>query len=334
MRLTTESWWRLFAARPEPITSPVAARREFSPLRARWRAIKAWPCSFSPRIKFRRIPSFSTNSLLTLLPDTYNGQPQRLLQSIQRQVGFIPVVGAGCSESGMARATYQLCGDELTSNSVAGMHLSGSFDGSIDITQGCQPITDPMVITKAENNLIFEINHRPAFERFAQVLRGPLAEDLRRALMFVFVGLPADADQNAVGPGQYLVRNVIGLDPAKGILAVGEEVREGQTMIFTLRDGQRAREDLNQMLERQAQKLAGKKPAFGLYFNCCARGSSLYGMPGIDTAYIRQTLGDFPLIGMFGGYELAPLGGANHLFAYTGVLVLITERVEGSVTAR
>ena len=274
------------------------------------------------------------NSLLTLLPDTYNGQPQRLLQSIQRQVGFIPVVGAGCSESGMARATYQLCGDELTSNSVAGMHLSGSFDGSIDITQGCQPITDPMVITKAENNLIFEINHRPAFERFAQVLRGPLAEDLRRALMFVFVGLPADADQNAVGPGQYLVRNVIGLDPSKGILAVGEEVREGQTMIFTLRDGQRAREDLNQMLERQAQKLAGKKPAFGLYFNCCARGSSLYGMPGIDTAYIRQTLGDFPLIGMFGGYELAPLGGANHLFAYTGVLALITERVEGSVTAR
>jgi small ligand-binding sensory domain FIST len=267
-----------------------------------------------------------SNSLLTLLPDTYNGQPQRLLQSIQRQVGFIPVVGAGSSESGMARATYQLCGDELTSNSVAGVHLSGSFDGSIDITQGCQPITAPMVITKAENNLIFEINHRPAFERFAQVLRGPLAEDLRRALMFVFVGLPADADQNAVGPGQYLVRNIIGLDPAKGILAVGEEVREGQTMIFTLRDGQRAREDLNQMLERQAQKLAGKKPAFGLYFNCCARGSSLYGMPGIDTAYIRQTLGDFPLIGMFGGYELAPLGGANHLFAYTGVLALITER--------
>jgi len=27
---------------------------------------------------------------------------------------------------------------------------------------------------------------------------------------------------------------------------------------------------------------------------------------------------------MFGGYELAPLGRANHLFAYTGVLALIT----------
>jgi small ligand-binding sensory domain FIST len=96
-------------------------------------------------------------------------------------------------------------------------------------------------------------------------------------------------------------------------------------MIFALRDGPRAREDLNQMLQRQAQKLNGRKPAFGLYFNCCARGNSLYGMPGIDTAYIRQALGDFPLLGLFGGYELAPLGRANHLFAYTGVLALITE---------
>ena len=62
-----------------------------------------------------------------------------------------------------------------------------------------------------------------------------------------------------------------------------------------------------------------------MYFNCCARGNSLYGIPGIDSAYIRQALGDFPLIGMFGGYELAPLGRANHLFAYTGVLALVTE---------
>ena len=144
--------------------------------------------------------------------------------------------------------------------------------------------------------------------------------------MFVFIGLPADPEQNAVGPGQYLVRNIIGLDHAKGIVGVGEEVREGQSIVFTLRDGQRAREDLNQMVERQRRNLGGRKPAFGFYFNCCARGGSLYGMSGIDTAYIRQDLGEFPLIGMFGGYELAPLAGANHLFAYTGVLALITEK--------
>ena len=265
-------------------------------------------------------------SLLALFPDTYNGQPHQLLHSIEEKIGFVPVVGAGSTENGVAQATYQICGEKCQSNSVAGLQLSGSFEAVIDITQGCQPITEPMVITKAERNLIHEIDDRPALEVFAKLLKGPLAEDLRRALMFIFVGLPPGPDRDTIVPGQYLVRNIIGLDPAKGIIGVADQVKEGQSMIFTLRDGQRAREDLNQMLERQARKLEGRKPAFGLYFNCCARGNSLYGMPGIDTAYIQQALGGFPLLGTFGGYELAPLGAKNHLFAYTGVLALITDK--------
>ena len=143
---------------------------------------------------------------------------------------------------------------------------------------------------------------------------------------FVLAGLPADRDQNRVGPGEYLVRNIVGVEPQKGILALAEEVFEGERMVFTLRDAQRAREDLTQMLRRQKERLGGKRPQLGLYFNCCARGTSLYGIPGIDTAYIRQALGDFPLIGFFGNFELGPLGGGNHLLAYTGVLALITER--------
>ena len=265
------------------------------------------------------------SNLTLLMPDSYNGQAQEMLQAMQREIGYSPVIGAGSSESGVAGATFQLCNDQVATNAVAGLRLSGSFESFIDITQGCQPITEPLTITRADGNIIYEINHRPAFDVFTSVLKGPLLEDLRRALMYVFVGLPADRRRNTVGGGEYLVRNIIGLDSEKKIIGVADEVAEGQAMIFTLRDGQRARDDLGQMLQRQTQRLAGKKPAFGVHFNCCARGASLYGIPGIDTAYIRQMLGDFPLIGMFGGYELAPLGGANHLFAYTGVLALIAQ---------
>jgi small ligand-binding sensory domain FIST len=270
-------------------------------------------------------PGLDSNLLTLIIPDSYNGQAQEMLQAMQREIGYSPVIGAGSSESGVAGATFQLCNDQLATNAVTGLHLLGSFESSIDITQGCQPITEPLEITRADGNIIYEIDHRPAFEVFTSVLKGPLLEDLRRALMYVFVGLPADHRTNTVGAGDYLVRNIIGLDSEKKIIGVADHVSEGQAIIFTLRDGQRARDDLAQMLKRQAQRLAGKKPAFGVYFNCCARGASLYGIPGIDSAYIRQVLGDFPLIGMFGGYELAPLGGANHLFAYTGVLALITE---------
>ena len=265
------------------------------------------------------------NSLMILLPDTYQGNPQPLLTGMARRAGFHPVIGAGSSENGTTGATYQLCGDKLATNSVAGAYLSGDFTLRIDITQGCQPITEPMMITKAEGNLIYEINQRPALEVFARLLKGPLAEDIRRAVSVIFVGLPANRQENSVADGQYLVRNIIGLDAEKGILGVADEVTEGDAVIFTMRDGERAREDLGQMLRRQSEALGDSKPAFGIYFNCCARGNSLYGIPGIDSAYIRQALGDVPLIGMFGGYELAPLGRANHLFAYTGVLALIGE---------
>ena len=269
--------------------------------------------------------SLPISSLLALFPDTYNSQPHLLLQGLEERLGPLAVVGAGCSENGAGRKTYQLCGTQITTNAVAGLSITGAFAASIGITQGCQPVTEPMTVTKADGNFICEIDHRPAFEIFARVIGAPLLANLRRALAFVFVGVPADRERNRVGPGEYLVRNIIGIDPEKGILAVGDEVWEGEKILLTLRDGQRAREDLTQMLQRQAAQLNGRKPDFGLYFNCCARGSSLYGMPGIDTAYIRNVLGEFPLIGFFGNFELGPLGGNNHLLAYTGVLVLINE---------
>ena len=112
------------------------------------------------------------NSLMILLPDSYNGNPQPLLASMASKAGFHPAIGAGSTENGAAGATYQLCGDKLASNSIAGAYLSGDFRVHIDITQGCQPIAEPMVITKAEGNLIYEIDGRPALEAFARVLKG------------------------------------------------------------------------------------------------------------------------------------------------------------------
>ncbi|MGH7843622.1 MAG: FIST N-terminal domain-containing protein [Candidatus Binatia bacterium] len=290
----------------------------YQPLRDQDREFGKW-------LAQKTAASLPRSSLLTLFPDTYNSQPQLLLQGLEEDLGPLAVVGAGCSENGAGRKTYQICGAEITTNAVAGLSIAGAFAASIGITQGCQPVTEPMTVTKGEGNFICEINHRPAFEVFARVIGAPLLANLRRALAFVFVGVPAERERNRVGPGEYLVRNIIGIDPEKGILAVSDEVWEGEKIVLTLRDGQRAREDLTQMLQRQAVQLNGRKPDFGLYFNCCARGSSLYGMPGIDTAYIRKVLGEFPLIGFFGNFELGPLGGNNHLLAYTGVLVLINE---------
>ena len=58
---------------------------------------------------------------------------------------------------------------------------------------------------------------------------------------------------------------------------------------------------------------------------CCARGSSLYGVDGVDSGYIAGALPGLPLVGFFGSGEIAPLAGRSHLFAYTGVLSVVSE---------
>ena len=109
---------------------------------------------------------------------------------------------------------HQVCGEKCQSNSVAGLQLSGSFEAVIDITQGCQPITEPMVITKAEGNLISEINDRPALEVFAKLLR-PSGRRSQAGTDVHFRRAAGRPESRHIGPGQYLVRNIIGLDPAK-----------------------------------------------------------------------------------------------------------------------
>ncbi len=122
------------------------------------------------------------------------------------------------------------------------------------------------------------------------------------------------------------MRPLMGVDAARGALVIGGTVRVGEPLYFVLREGHAARQDLKEMLQRLQGEATGAR--FGLYFNCAARGSSLYGMPGIDTAFISGALGPLPLAGFFGNAEIAPLRGRNRLFTHTGVLALIGDDSE------
>jgi small ligand-binding sensory domain FIST len=272
-------------------------------------------------------PQLGVDNLLVVLPDTYNFNPTAFFAGLSESVPDMPVVGGGASEDGTLGETFQLCGDAVSNDAVCGVLLSGHLHHTIGITQSCQPLGPVHTITKAYQNLILELDERPAFAVFAEVLPQPLREDLRRAAAFVFAGLPVDAERQRITPGEYVVRNIVGFDPRQGIVAIGEEVHQGQKMVFTLRDGNRSRDDLKVTLEAQAQAWRHQRPGFGLYFNCASRGRGLYGFSDLDTAYIKQYLGDIPIIGFFTGCEIGPTRQRTNLHLYSGVLVLIGEKV-------
>ena len=269
----------------------------------------------------------SPNSLLTLLPDPFHIHPELLFKGVESKLGDVPIVGATASEDPRINDTFEFCGDSVASGAVSGLLLDGEFSYKVDITQGCQLIGPPCVITKANKNIITELDGQVPFEVLKKRIPNGLLQDPMDVLRLLYVAFPPDSDQGDIKNSDYLVRNLIGLDQKSGYVAVPQNVKEGQIVGFTLRNPEMARQDLKQMLDRISSSQNPENPfKFGLYFNCCARGSSLYGHQGIDTAYMSSALGDIPFIGFFGNSEFAPIQDKNHLFTYTGVLVLFADK--------
>jgi small ligand-binding sensory domain FIST len=193
------------------------------------------------------------------------------------------------------------------------------------VTQGCTPIGEPYVITHAEANVIQRIGSRPALEMLGEAIRAHPDTEARIRHAGVFAGLAIDPAKSPLERGDFLVRNLVGADRSSGALAVAERVRVGQTVQFQIRDARASRDDLREMLDELAERLDGRRPAFGCYFDCAGRGRGLFGVPDHDVTLIRERLGEFPLVGFFGNGEFAPIGRRNFFHNYTGALVIFPE---------
>jgi small ligand-binding sensory domain FIST len=159
------------------------------------------------------------------------------------------------------------------------------------------------------------IDGRPALSVLLEDIGPDLAQDLRRLGGVIFVGLPVAGSDT----GDYLVRNLMAIDPARGWVVIAAEIAAGDQILFCRRDPQSARADMARMLRQLAGRLDGP-PKAGIYVSCVARGVNLFGEPGVETRLIRETLGEFPLIGFFANGEIS----RDRLYGHTGVLTLFT----------
>ncbi len=270
-------------------------------------------------------PQLGPNNLLCLFPDSYNLEAEPFLGALARELPGVAIVGGGATEDGAVGETFQFCGDVVSSNAVAGMLLSGNFDVTIGAANACAPLGRLHRVTSVRDNVIFELDERRAWDVFADVA-GQLADDLPRALAYVFAAIPLDPEAQALERNRFVVRNVVGASPEHGAIAVAHRPRAGDLIGFALRDGERSRAELKAELERLERAVAGAPPALGLYFDCVSRGSGLYGIPDHDSAYIGRQFPNLPLAGFFTGFEIGPLADRAGLLQYCGVLALLSPR--------
>tara|TARA_B100000686_G_scaffold354979_1_gene468658 strand:- start:1626 stop:2756 length:1131 start_codon:yes stop_codon:yes gene_type:complete len=203
---------------------------------------------------------------------------------------------------------------KLTEGGVSGVFFSEDVLVLTGLSQGCRPISDIHSVTNAQDNVIFELNGKPAYDVFCADIGQALSRNLGKVGNYVHVALPVSGDDS----GDYLVRNIVGIDPQNKVIAVGERVARGDRLIFVKRDGQTAMDDLNRMLADLKNKLSSP-PKAALYYSCVARGPNLFGPESAELKAVQAAIGEqTPLVGFFANGEISK----NRLYGYTGVLTL------------
>lgn len=277
------------------------------------------------RLGQRLMHSRGTRDLVLAWPDPFRVHPDRMLHGLDAALSGVPVVGGAASSAPDAEATFQFSGTESGDGAVSGMRLGGEFQHRLAVSQGCRPVGMPLRVTRSHENLILELDGRPALERLQEVVPQDLLDDPEHALNVVSVALLPDPQDPVLRPGEYLVRNIVAADPDTGVLGIADVVEEGQSIVFALREPAAAKDDLARVVSHLASERNALDYKFGLYFNCLARGRALYRRDGVDADLIARTLPGVPVLGFFCNAEIAPLRGANHLLTYTGVLLLVAE---------
>ncbi len=203
--------------------------------------------------------------------------------------------------------------DEVVEGGVSGVAFSDSVVIATRLTQGCSPIGPKRAVTGCQRNVLITLDGKPAFDVFLEDIGEKLAGDLNRVGGHIFAGISVPGSDT----GDYLARNLVGIDTQSKLIAVGEYLKKGDSLLFCRRDARTARDDMARMLESIKQGLYAK-PSAGVYYSCLGRGESLFGKGKGELKMIQDVFGDIPLAGFFCNGEISH----NRLYGYTGVLTL------------
>lgn len=210
----------------------------------------------------------------------------------------------------------QVAGSELTEGGVSGVLLTDTNRQiSVGLTQGCSPIGPAHEVTEVQDQIVVTLDGRPAYEVLREDCGAAEDDDPRRWLVNMHAAIPVPGSDKA----DYVVRNLAGIDPERGLVAIAEHLSEGDRVMFVRRDRASAERDLERMLA-DMKKRAGTPPKAGLYFSCLARGPNLFSTKAHEMKAIEQAFGPIPIAGFFGNGEIAN----NRVYGYTGVLTLFS----------
>jgi small ligand-binding sensory domain FIST len=214
------------------------------------------------------------------------------------------------------------------------IHRSGAIGAAIwgdividaVVAQGCRPIGKPLQVSECDRNVILSLEDQSPLVALQNIVNDLSESDRDLAQHSLFVGVVMNEFKPVLEQGDFLIRNIIGVDPRSGAIAIADRMRPGQRIQLHLRDRQASAEDLEDALVRYEKDHDVDRTCAALMFACMGRGEKLYGKSGFDSDLLRSHVGNVPVSGFFCGGEIGPVSGTTFVHGYTSSFGIFRDR--------
>jgi small ligand-binding sensory domain FIST len=256
-----------------------------------------------------------------LLADPATFPTDAVLRFLSDSAPMVPLLGGLASGRGVDGGGVLFYDDDVHSDGAVGVRLDG-VEVLPCVSQGASPIGPELTITAAEGNIIDELAGRPALEKLRETIETLEAEDLRLVQGGLLMGIVVDVNKPEYVQGDFLVRGLVGADPATGKVAVAADVHPGQVVRLHARDAASADRDLREALGVRMAALGGRAPAGALVFACNGRGRAMFSSSHHDAVVVEEELAGSPAAGFFAAGEIGPVGGEHFLHSFTATVAV------------
>jgi small ligand-binding sensory domain FIST len=280
-------------------------------------SMEGWPEALNANIER---PTF------LLFADPFSTPIESVFSEIEQYCPGAPAIGGVASGGSDLGENRMVLNGNIVTEGMTGVALWGPVAIRTLVSQGCKPIGERYVVTKAERNIIYELGGAPALQRLQATLDKLGVDGGRQAARALQVGIAFDEQRERLDQGDFLIRGLIGGDQRSGGVAISDLVEEGQTVQFHLRDPKAASEELNLLLAKDQVEFPNKTPKGALVFSCNGRGRQFFGEPNHDVRAVQKRAEGLPIAGFFAGGEIGPVGGKNFIHGYTASIALFAEK--------
>lgn len=242
-----------------------------------------------------------------ILPDGLAGNGSDIVRGVLEIFGAdFPLAGGSAGDDFLFKQTYQYEGTDVMSGNVVGVGLYGSFSFGIGVRHGWIPIGTSRIATKAEGNILYELDGKPAITFYEENFGSK--NIVSRSEPFAQLAITYPLGIMAPNKDGYLIRDPITVDE-KGAITCAAEIPQGSEVFIMIGSREEAIAAAADAAQLALNQVRGKSIKAVFLFNCIARKKLLMRKKQEEIDKIRETIGkSIPIIGFYTYGEQAPLG--------------------------